>query len=475
MKHSKLFYFTILTLTSVLASCKKDSGDEKRDQFKERFFIQSSEANYDMDLAQDNSNNFYITSSTKVRGAGFFFDMSPGLRLKANGDHDAYVAKFNENGKMIWATLLGGSHEEKGYTLAADAEGNVFVGGTFRGLTRIGDMSLELKRLNNSSGMPNMTDMFLASLDREGKVRWVKQISGTGFERPTSIMVSASGKVYVTGYFFHDIYFSDTRMGVNDQSGFFIACYDQTGTLDWGKVYGVIPGDYTTHGSIYPSNMQFAPNGDLLIAGSFEGQKKIGSFSLTNNGDQDVFLARFDEDGEVIWVRTFGGPSTENCPGLAVDKDGDIYIGGSFREQISIGSHSFTSAMQHGSSFLTRYNGNGSLIWASQVGLPGAQYIFDLVENDGKLHFTGYYDTAATIGDIKLSSTSNIQGFTAVYSASGLPESAENLGTISGEAKRIAIDKKGYKILAGTYYSPFSFGGNVYPAASGYDLFITKN
>lgn len=467
-------YFALLILISTFVSCKKNSN-ENDSESAESFFFQSSEASYDIDIAQDNSNNFYITGSTKSRQAGTVFNISPNISLKGNGGFDAYVAKFSESGKMAWATLLGGINEDRGYVLAVGGEENVYIAGTFRDLTRIGDVSLEIKQLTNSSGGLNMGDIFLTSLDRNGKVRWVKQISGTGFETPTSIIISASGKIYVSGYFTGKIYFDDKPLGKTDQSGVFIARYGQNGALDWGKVYGNIPDAYTSNGSIYPTNTAFLPNGDLVFAGTFESQQRIGSFLLNSNGDEDIFLARLDSEGNVIWAQGYGVASTQNCSTMFIGNDGDIYIGGSFRGQFSMGANTFTSSTPFGwSCFIARLTANGAPVWASQIGSPGAQSIADMGEANGKINFVGYYSAAATIGDKQLSSISSMQGFIGEYSTSGLPVTAENLGTKDGHAKQILIDKKGQKIVVGTYGAPFTFGGQVYPSATGYDMFITK-
>jgi hypothetical protein len=472
----KFFYLITLLCISTLLSCKKTKTEEKVDEepVKPGFFIQSTEASYDLDLANDNFNNLYIASSTKVRPARTFFNFNSVTQLQSNGQQDAYVAKFDENGKALWVTQLGDSNEDLGYVLTVDANQNVFVAGTFRELTKIGEITLAIKSVSNSSGNPNMEDIFVASLDHNGKVRWVKQIAGTGFERPTAIRVAPSGKVYLTGYFHQEVYFNNIAYGKPEQSAFFIACYDPNGTLDWGKIYGNINDGYPHYGSIYPSNLKIATNGDLLIAGSYEGQKQIGSVSITSTGDQDAFLSRFDKDGNVLWVRTFGGIGSENCPGLALDDNGTIYIGGSFRNQMTIGSNIFTSLKTGGSTFLAAYTSTGTLTWASQVGLPGAQYLFDLVVNEGKLHFVGYYDSAATIGDKQLTSTSTMQGFSGVYTTAGLSQTAENLGAINAQVKRILIDKKGFKVMAGVYGGAFNVGGLNYPGVTSNDLFVTK-
>jgi hypothetical protein len=108
--------------------------------------------------------------------------------------------------------------------------------------------------------------------------------------------------------------------------------------------------------------------GDILLAGIFKGSITFGSTTLTaTNYYHDVFVAKYDKSGAVLWAISFGGCSADYVEGLTVDDDLNIYLSGSFNDSISIENQTFKSA---GSDdyYVIKLNQSGQLVWAKTFG-----------------------------------------------------------------------------------------------------------
>ena len=74
-----------------------------------------------------------------------------------------------------------------------------------------------------------------------------------------------------------------------------------------------------------------------------EGDVDFGGGLRTSNGMRDVFVVAFDQDGDYIWDRTFGGADDEAPGGIATDADAHVVIAGSFQASADFGGGVRTS------------------------------------------------------------------------------------------------------------------------------------
>ena len=71
-------------------------------------------------------------------------------------------------------------------------------------------------------------------------------------------------------------------------------------------------------------------SGNVLVTGTFEGTVDFGGGPLTSTGVSDIFLAKYDPNGNHIWSQRFGGTSSESVRAIAVDGSGNVLVTGSF-------------------------------------------------------------------------------------------------------------------------------------------------
>ena len=122
-----------------------------------------------------------------------------------------------------------------------------------------------------------------------------------------------------------------------------------------------------------------APDGDIVLAAITEG-----SLDGDNQGHRDVYLARYSPDGQLRWSHQTGGPKNDSPLGVSVAPDGSIYVGG-FTEG------DYASPNQGSADvWLARYNANGEELWRRQFGGPAWDRGFDVAAFDGGAYITGY-------------------------------------------------------------------------------------
>ncbi len=145
-------------------------------------------------IAMDASGNVYTTGYFKGT-----VDFDPGIsthNLTSGGSWNIFIQKLDANGNFIWAKSLGGSSDDRGYSIAVVDSGNVYTTGSY------GDTV----DFDPGSGTYNLTsagyaDLFIQKLDANGNFLWAKSMGGSSYDEGWSIAVDASGNIYTTGWF----------------------------------------------------------------------------------------------------------------------------------------------------------------------------------------------------------------------------------------------------------------------------------
>lgn len=148
------------------------------------------------------------------------------------------------------------------------------------------------------------------------------------------------------------------------------------------------------------------PSGNILVTGSFAGTNTLGSTALISAGLSDMFLAKYDSAGNLLWARRAGGASYDEGRGVATDGAGNAYVTGLFQGVASFGNSNLTSSGQS-DVFVAKYDPAGTLAWVQRAG--GNDFdeshaiVLDAATN---IYLTGYFDANATFGGILLRNNS---------------------------------------------------------------------
>lgn len=223
--------------------------------------------------------------------------------------------------------------------------------------------------------------------------------------------------------------------------------------------------------------LAFNPAGDLFVAGVYTGPADLGGEGVPSVGNgQDVFVARFSPDGELVWVRTIGGAQGDGVAGLAVDGAGDVVVAGSFSQACDFGGETRAS-VGWGDAFVARYRGaDGILLDLFTSGSEGDEYLRAMaLDATGDVVLAGSFAGTVTLGGTTFAGEGYADIFVARLGPTLEVAEAFVLGSaLDDHAESIVADPAGGIVLAGRFAGPLTLGGAVHECAGEFDGFAVS-
>ncbi|BBK31902.1 hemolysin type calcium-binding protein [Stella humosa] len=274
-----------------------------------------------------------VDAGGAILTTGFFtgsVDFDPGtgvFHLDAASGQDHYVAKYDADGALLWATHVdpGADGSVSGYGLAVDGTGHSYATGYFSGTVDFDPGAGTAELISGTSSH------YLARYDEDGSLVWAAgaDAGSSGSVYGYGVAVDDDGNSFVVGSFNGTVDFEagdGAQVLVADAMDFFVAKYDGAGSLAWVRhAAASSDGDYGNAVAV-------DGDGNVQVVGTFDGTVDFGGASpvLVATGP-DHFAASYDGDGELRWVRHAGNSTDEeNARAVAVDAEGRTYVAGQF-------------------------------------------------------------------------------------------------------------------------------------------------
>ena len=330
-----------------------------------------------LDLAVDPYNNIYV--------CGFFNGEADfgGITLNStDGSQDAFLMKLDPSGNVIWAKSIGGSEGDTAYGVEVDSQGNVIVTGQFKSLVNFDGIVL-LSEQDPSTGDYSF-DIFVVKYDANGNFQWVRQGKAPQDDRGLALSIDPDDNILMTGQFSDTLEIAGViHENTVDNSGFVLKL-DQSGNELWFRrlsAFQVLAYDLEVDEDRVYATGDFL--GNLSV---FDDEAVLST--LNGEATYQVFLMRFDIEGNLEWSLEDGSDSPFSSKAIAVDSNRDIYITGTFKcsldeyandEEItpSFYSTGFRDV------FITKYDEDGERIWADQSGGPKDDYCSGIAVGSG--------------------------------------------------------------------------------------------
>ena len=340
-------------------------------------------------VSVDAYGNVYLT--------GYFtypVDFDPGeniYELTSNGNSDIFIQKLDADGNFIWAKSMGESSYDEGSSILIDDSGNVCLTGFFKGTVDFdpGEATLEL----TSNGDK---DVFIQKLNSNGDLIWAKSVGGTSTDQGFSIADDVSGNLYIAGQYKGTVDFDPgaetLNLTSNGATDAFILKLDNSGNFIWSKSTGGTNSDLAYSiaadalGNLYATG---------IYTGTVDFDPNAGIFDLISNGIYDAYIQKIDSDGNFIWVKSMGGPSTDEGYSIATDVLGNVYAAGRFKGTADFdpGEETFNlSSNGQNDVFMAKLNGSGDFVWAKSIGGSDHDTGYSIATDaNGNVYVTGYY------------------------------------------------------------------------------------
>src|SRR5690606_2589523 len=187
------------------------------------------------------------------------------------------------------------------------------------------------------------------------------------------VAIDGAGNVYVTGSFEGTATFGGFSLTAadddpgDDWQDVFVVKYDVQGTALWARRAG------TGVFNDFAEGIDVDADGNVYVAGYFTGIATWDGgdnpdVSLTTRNDFDGFLAKYDTDGNLLWVAPAGGPEQDTGRGVAATPDGGAYFAGGFAGTAVFGTDTALTSAGSSDGFLAKYDADGNLLWVAQGG-----------------------------------------------------------------------------------------------------------
>jgi len=372
-----------------------------------------------------------------------------------------------------------------GWSVATDASGNVLVTGSFQGT-----VDFDPGPATQNITAVAFLDFFVIKLDPLGNLIWIKTIGGSQSEVGVSMVTNSNNDILVVGEFAGTVDF-DPNAGISNLtsnssfSDMFILHLDANGNLIWAKSVGGTGADEAR--SIAIDN-----NNSFFILGNFQGtidlDPGVGTTTKVSGGDYDVFIQKFDANGNLVWAEAYGGSNIDQGLALDIDGSGNVYSTGYFLGGLDLdpgsGSQNHTATGGSCNIFIQKLDSNGTFVWgkviASSTGGEQARSI--VASNAGDVYVTGYVggtvDFDPGVGVYNLVSNPSWDIFILNLNSQGNFVWAESFGSIFTDYPRsITLDVDENILLSGEFQGTvdFDFGPNTFNLiANSYDYFLLK-
>lgn len=398
------------------------------------------------DIVLDSKGNRYVSGS--FAGTADFQPGSGKHAVKAKGEYDGYVARYDKNGKLTWVYTWG----KKGATsdarsLSSDPKGNVIVGASI-----------------DAEGFDNDTSQII-KLDKKGDLAWKKTINAGGWKGVSDVHADAKGNVYATGTFNDTLKFGATTLKTQDSfdTSIFIVRYDKSGKVLWAKDFS---GDSSrkAHSLVTDSKQNVYVAGYIYGATDFDPASDK-SFTLTTSGFEG-YVAKLDKNGAFAWAKKITGAGDSNVNSVNVDAKDNVYVAGDFNDSLVLDGVTLTEEVAgntYDDAFIAKLDPSGKALWAKAMGGTNNVTASNVVVDGKHVYFSGSFvgtadlnpdagkeDSCACIGWSNGFVVKMKQDGKHVFSRH-IAQKQQIVTSGSNSVGGLAVDKDGNMVIAGTF------------------------
>ena len=430
-------------------------------------------------IANDPSGNIYIAGTF---GSTADFDPGAGVSNLISVEYsDAFVAKYDRSGNLIWVRQMGATNQQEAKGLAVDKNGNVTVTGYF-----IDSIMVDSNTVFRSNGS---YDIFVINYNAAGVYQWGYSFGGSGVDQGGTVAVDTFGNVYASGYFQQTADFDPGAATLNFNSNgndIYVIKFAPNGSFEWAKQIG-------GNGTDEVKNIKADQHANIYLSGYFSLTCDFNPGAVTNYiasvGNNDAFVMKLNSAGDYVWAKTFGGANFEVTMALDVDLNGNVYSTGAFQltADFNPGTATYNLTANNTASdiFISKLDSMGDFVWAKQFAARNgySQGNAISVASNGDLILAGFFvdtlnfdPTASNFSVISTYNSSDV--FIARLNSSGDFQWAKTFGAqFTDRCFAMSLDFEDNIFTSGYYFGNVDFNtesGVYLMPASTIDAFLLK-
>ena len=413
----------------------------------------------------------FLVNLSTVAGAVVADGQAEGMIIDNDGPWitiDDVTVGEGDDGELPWSSYLGGSSWESADDVAIDASGNIWV----TGATQSADFPAQDGFDTSYDGG---TDAYVAKFSPDGQLLWASYLGGGSSDRGQGVTVDNSGDAWVVGQTVSSGWVSggfDTSYNGGLDDGF-VAKISGDGQMLWSSYIGGQYSDYATGVAVDGS-------GNAWVTGMTNGGWASGGFDTSHNGGNDVFVAKINGDGVLLWSSYLGGSYDEDGTDIAIDASGDALVTGYTKSSNFPASGGFDTGLSGDyDAFVAKISSAGQLAWSSYLGGSSRDQGKGIaVDASGDAWLTGYTDSSGwASGGFDTSHNGGNDAFVTKIRSDGQQLLwSSYLGAGSNDSgKDITLDASGNVWLTGTTGSLDWISGGYGPSSGGgQDAFVAQ-
>ena len=355
----------------------------------------------------DKAGNVYMT--------GLFYetiDFDPGIGVaeltSIAGYADIFFAKYDADGNYLWAISMGSTAgSESGHAIITDFDDCVYLLGHFYN-TMDANPGVGVAELHSVGEK----DIFITKFATNGNLIWAKSLGSIDNDLVYGATVDYEDNIIITGTYAGNIDFdlSSTTHIVNGigERDIFIAKYDSSGAFIWAKGIGS-PSDDESY------DIATDQTGNVFITGFFRetvdfNPDPVGEALLVSQGSSDIFVAKYDKNGNFVWAKGFGtDESYEEGWSIAVDTTNNVIIAGVISGSVDFGAGSIVPHYGDKDALIAKFDNNGNTLWAHTIGGEGGDIARAVaVSKEGEIVIAGEIGDGTSDFDLNSGSTSSV-------------------------------------------------------------------
>lgn len=290
------------------------------------------------------------------------------------------------------------------------------------------------------------------------------------------IRTASSGDIIAYGTFSGILDFGNgTIVGevTSEDEGYFLASFDSARNLRWVKH---LKGESQRCSGICPGiGLSVDLYNNILITGNYWNEISFDSIhTLSNSGRAESFIAKYDDEGNFLWMLHGSSPGLSKGVEIDTDSKGNVYASGYFSGEGPFTLNSIFSLPAQGSVesvYISRISSSGNVDWLGRIHGPGPDNHAGVhiqshaTDSSGNSYLTGYYGGSEGVhisfGEHVLTyHGEDMEIFVAKCSPDGEPLWLTNAPSASGYdmPDQIAVDNDGNLFITGMIQETVQFG-----------------